>query len=617
MVTPKDMNPRGTSATEFDERPLISGAGAAALSIDPASENASAELLSAVRADPRIEQLVLRVLRVDGGPVTGENIAEAIQTTGVGALRGLVIALSSCPVASPGASSAPNCSLQLARACAARFISRHLVIGAPADAFVLGLLGHHGAAQLEEWRFPPVLVRALRVSEVSERTFDPNEGDSIGLAYILRHARQVAEALTAAGSQSRADWRRIADRLEELRAVLELDPTAFGAFFDRIGRGWSDWTILLGLPLPEVASHEEIQRRASGVHSPEEISRALEAGTAPELQGLRILAVDDEPVSLKLLESALRKAGHEVLTATNGSDALRIALEQHPHAVIADWMMPEMDGIELCQALRRSELGRSTFFLLLTGRGDEDRVVEAFDAGVDDYVVKPLNPKVLVARLKGGQRVIELQERVESNRRIVMKQVAEMGLLTRKLRNAAHTDALTDLPNRRHTMMRLESEWEVARSTGRPLSAILIDIDHFKRVNDTWGHDVGDLVLREVANVLRTNARQGEEVARLGGEEFFVICNNTNEAHALVAGERLRTAVEALVIRGRGYEGSVTISVGIAERTADMPTYDALIKCADEAVYAAKAAGRNRSAVFSSLRGSQAPAPTESGPEQE
>jgi diguanylate cyclase (GGDEF)-like protein len=177
-----------------------------------------------------------------------------------------------------------------------------------------------------------------------------------------------------------------------------------------------------------------------------------------------------------------------------------------------------------------------------------------------------------------------------------------MGLLTRKLRNAAHTDALTELPNRRYAMARLETEWANLRSNlDRPLSVILIDIDHFKKVNDTYGHDVGDLVLREVAMVLRANARQGEEAARLGGEEFFVVCANANEAQARVAGERLRSAIESHVITGLGYHGGVTISVGIAQRTPEMANQDALIKASDHAVYAAKSAGRNRVVVLSEL----------------
>jgi diguanylate cyclase (GGDEF)-like protein len=309
---------------------------------------------------------------------------------------------------------------------------------------------------------------------------------------------------------------------------------------------------------------------------------------------LRVLAVDDDPMSLMLLARTLEKAGHEVQTAANGSDALQIALETSPQVVIADWMMPEMDGLELCRALRRIEVGRNMFFLLLTGRGEEDRIVEAFDAGVDDYVHKPFNARVLMARIKGGQRVIELQERVESDRKMILKQVAELGLMTRKLRNAALTDVLTDMPNRRHAMKRLETEWESSTRAGTPLSLIMIDIDHFKKVNDSHGHGIGDLVLKETASVLRRTTRQGEEASRLGGEEFLVICPNTNEAQAAVCAERLRSAVERNMIKSGTFDGTVTISLGVAQRTDGMTSFDTLLKAADDAVYSAKTLGRNR-----------------------
>jgi diguanylate cyclase (GGDEF)-like protein len=208
--------------------------------------------------------------------------------------------------------------------------------------------------------------------------------------------------------------------------------------------------------------------------------------------------------------------------------------------------------------------------------------------------VKPFNSRVLLARIKGGQRVIELQEHVERDRRMILKQVAELGLMTRKLRNAALTDVLTELPNRRYAMKRLETDWEASSRTGNPLSIIMIDIDHFKLINDSFGHDVGDIVLKETANVLRKSTRTGEEASRLGGEEFFVVCPNTREAGAAVCAERLRQAVERNEIVTPTYKGHITISLGVAERTSLMPNFDALIKAADDAVYAAKFAGRNR-----------------------
>jgi diguanylate cyclase (GGDEF)-like protein len=411
----------------------------------------------------------------------------------------------------------------------------------------------------------------------------------------MHWAQTLAEICLQAGSAVDGDATGMAIALENLRTSMGLAPDPFQQLCATISSEWIEWGRSLEVPTGRLATPLQIQARASAQSATPSTADTIQAVvTPPPRAALRILAVDDDPMSLTLLARTLQKAGHEVQTAANGSQALQQALETSPQVVIADWMMPEMDGLELCRALRRIECGRNMFFLLLTGRGEEDRIVEAFDAGVDDYVHKPFNARVLMARIKGGQRVIELQERVESDRKMILKQVAELGLMTRKLRNAALTDVLTELPNRRYAMKRLETDWESSVRSGTPLSLIMIDIDHFKRVNDTHGHDVGDVVLKETAAMLRRTTRQGEEASRLGGEEFLVICLNTTESQAAIGAERLRSAVERNVIKSGTFSGSVTISLGVAQRTATMTNFDMLLKAADDAVYAAKTAGRNR-----------------------
>jgi diguanylate cyclase (GGDEF)-like protein len=255
--------------------------------------------------------------------------------------------------------------------------------------------------------------------------------------------------------------------------------------------------------------------------------------------------------------------------------------------------MPEMDGLELAKSLRRSSETRATYVLLLTGREEEGRVIEAFDAGVDEYVVKPFNPKILLARVRAGQRLIELREQVEHDRLQRDRQMAEMAVLNRKLEAAAMTDVLTRLPNRRYAMRKLEEELSSALAGGAPLSVIMIDIDHFKQVNDRFGHDMGDLVLRETAAVLRNTTRKGDTVCRLGGEEFLVICSKAALPQCAMTAERIRGAIEENVI-GFGFERAVTVSLGAASLSCGAQTVDELLKLADRRVYAAKAAGRNR-----------------------
>jgi diguanylate cyclase (GGDEF)-like protein len=239
-------------------------------------------------------------------------------------------------------------------------------------------------------------------------------------------------------------------------------------------------------------------------------------------------------------------------------------------------------------------MGRQFYVIMLTGSEEDETQVEAFEAGADDYVVKPFRPKLLAARLRACARVIRLQEEVRHDKEELRRYMAELGVANRKLQQAALTDALTGLFNRRYALDHLDREWSAATRTGAPLACLAIDIDHFKRVNDTHGHDVGDDVLRATAGVLRDSLRQSDVVCRLGGEEFVVIAPDTDRERAAVCAERLRAAAEGNVLEAANGKLRVTLSVGVAVRTARTDTPAALLKAADEAVYAAKQGGRNR-----------------------
>ena len=641
--------------------PSPPGVGMKILKLTQAENYSADDIGRAIMADPALTGRLLRIANSaqsgSARPIT--TVADATMRLGVRAVRNVALGLSLVSAYRSG-----QCerfeydrfwSASLARAVAAQSLSRQMRFGAPAEAYILGLLSEIGylalasvhpveysellstcgrepqklaraeharleidhsevgAYLLEEWGLPEVYSRAVMMYEQRERASDDESPEALGFARILRHAHLLTEVFTAGEHTPAATWKRCADELAKLRSTLGLEPDAFHALCNGIAREWVEWGTTLNVPTQAAIDVADVPKRALAAAS---AAVAIEAAVAVETRtpaaaraddtngivnqdgavskGLRILAVDDDAMSLKMLERVLVKNGHHVRCAKDGNDALQIALETNPQVVIADWMMPNMDGIDLCKALRRIECGRNMFFLLLTGRGEEDRVVEAFDAGVDDYIVKPFNPKLLIARIKGGQRVIELKEKVESDKHTMMRQVAELGLLTRKLRTAALTDVLTELPNRRYIRKRLEQEWDAVVRTGKPLSVILIDIDHFKKVNDGYGHDIGDVVLKETAGMLRATTRQGEDPARLGGEEFLVICSNTNANQAAACAERLRAAVAKNTIRTGSFESQVTISLGVAERTDDMANIDVLIKAADEAVYAAKEAGRNQ-----------------------
>lgn len=319
-----------------------------------------------------------------------------------------------------------------------------------------------------------------------------------------------------------------------------------------------------------------------------------------------VLVVDDDPASVNLIAKVVGAAGHEVVTAQDEMEGLQRVLQDGIQLIITDWMMPDMDGLELCRAIRAHEGVSFAYVIVLTASTDEGRIVEAFEAGADDFLSKPFNRRELLARLRGGLRIIRLQQDLDRRSREVHRFNAEMAIAHRELAEAneklnrmATTDELTGLTNRREALARLDDHWASAVRHDQPLACIGLDIDHFKSFNDTHGHAIGDLVLKETAGVLLATARREERVCRVGGEEFLILCPLSTEKMAAIAAERLRRAVEAHRIKSGDLELSVRISLGVAERTEGMNGPDDLLKAADDALYAAKKAGRNRVFVAS------------------
>ena len=327
---------------------------------------------------------------------------------------------------------------------------------------------------------------------------------------------------------------------------------------------------------------------------------------------MKVVVAEDDGLQLQLARKVLTTAGYDVITATNGEDALELALEHNPHLVITDWMMPKMDGVELCRSLRQSKFGRQVYVIILTGQEGDDFLVEAFEAGVDDFVLKPMRANLLLARIRAAQRVIDLQRDIAQEREQSRKITADLATANRKLEEAAHSDVLTSLPNRRYLLERFEQEWAGAIRSGVPLSCILMDIDHFKQINDTCGHDTGDLVLQRVADLLNSTTRKHEVVCRQGGDEFVVVCAGSDETCTANGAERIRKVIEKETAGGCGpFDQPITITVGVAERTAEMSGPSDLLKAADKALYAAKEAGRNQTCTATHARGESCPAPDE------
>jgi len=289
----------------------------------------------------------------------------------------------------------------------------------------------------------------------------------------------------------------------------------------------------------------------------------------------RILIVDDERFNLNTLHGLL-KDDYKIMVATGGEQALRAALTGRPDLILLDINMPGLDGYEVCRRLKDDPVTGSTPIIFITGLADADDETKGLELGAADYITKPFNLSVVRARVRTQLRLKQQSDLLES---------------------FAFRDGLTGLANRRAFDDRSSAEWNRCLRSGLPLSAIMIDVDHFKLYNDSYGHARGDECLREVAQTLALRVqRAGDLVARYGGEEFVVLLPGTDHASALGVGESLRSAVEALGMEHRASKVAdhVTISVGVATSSpAGRGGVPGIIEAADGMLYACKTAGRN------------------------
>jgi two-component system, cell cycle response regulator len=297
---------------------------------------------------------------------------------------------------------------------------------------------------------------------------------------------------------------------------------------------------------------------------------------------MKILLADDEPIARTMLEHWLSGWGYQVTCVRDGQAALNaLAADSELRLAVIDWVMPTCDGLEVCRALRGGPPEPYVYVVLLTAKDDKSDIIQGLDAGADDYLVKPCNPLELKVRLRAGRRVIELQEQLVAARET--------------LRFEAMHDSLTTLLNRGAVLEQLERE--LVRSTRRssPVTVIMGDLDHFKNVNDTFGHATGDAVLRESARRMKTVVRAYDSLGRIGGEEFIAVLPECDAKVGLAVAQRLcRMIAEAPVTTPAG-QVPVTISIGVAA-SDQFPgtTAQELVRAADAALYQAKNAGRAR-----------------------
>ena len=301
----------------------------------------------------------------------------------------------------------------------------------------------------------------------------------------------------------------------------------------------------------------------------------------------RIAVIEDEEVYRDALASALTAHGYEVRTAGDGAAGLALVRRWQPDAAIVDWMMPIMTGDSLTRAIKADKNLARIFLIIASARGEGSNRAEGIELGADDYLVKPIDAKELLARLRNGLMMRRLQAELEEK--------------NRELERMAQTDPLTELANRRHFDESLPRELNSAQRYQDILSLALIDIDLFKQINDTYGPDVGDEVLREMGRRLPDVCRAGDQIARIGGEEFALTLPRTGPDGALSAAERTRTLVGGTVFRTSAGDLSVTISVGVACSGGEIGyAPHELYKAADDALYRSKVEGRNRVSIATS-----------------
>ena len=295
---------------------------------------------------------------------------------------------------------------------------------------------------------------------------------------------------------------------------------------------------------------------------------------------MKVLIAEDDPISRRLLESFLHKWGYDVLVTSDGGAAWEAMQKPDaPSLVISDCMMPNMNGLELCGNIRAMKKSRYTYFIILTTKAKKQHVIEGLQAGADDFLIKPFDRNELRYRLKIGERIIRLEHRILE---------------------LANTDALTNVRNRRAFMEKMEMELHRSRRTRIPLCLILTDIDHFKKINDNYGHQVGDVVLQKFSAKLSESVRPYDFVGRYGGEEFVICLPGADCVQGRSIAERMCKRVENMKILSPDCSHSIhiTASFGVGSyRLESEDSLDSITGRADEAMYRAKREGRNRVCV--------------------
>ncbi len=611
--------------------PSPSGSARQIIRLTQADDVSLSQIELAIKVDPAFVARLIRVAnssRHIGGGRPVASIKDALMVLGLPAIRGLALGFSLFDGHREGRCAEFDYEAfwlrSLAMAQAFQHVAQQIKVAPADEAFSIGLLTNIGglalatvfpeqyhrllldaktdrsrsleeremaalginhwelsAELLADWGFPPIYSRAVSLHKNSSADLPAVGSRAYSLTCALSLAADISDLMLC-------NELRTPEKVSELYrhgARVSLEAEQLVVFGKQIAVDWSSWVITLGLSRNHGMDFFWVEQATSDAHF-------LSQAVTGDRKSFSVLLVDDERSARMYLGRLLQDAGYIVMEADGGEQALAMARTNRPDLVLTDWVMPNMDGLQLIRALREESWGETLYILVITAKKEEENLVEAFDAGTNDFISKPIKPRVLLSRLKAGERMIRLQRETERQYQEMRDIASELSASNRRLQELSVTDVLTGCPNRRYALERIQQEWSGADRRDLPLSCLVVDVDWFKQINDLYGHDRGDEVLKIISAALRSGVRHEDVVCRVGGDEFWVICPGVDRSAAQVCGERLCKAVAALGIKA-GHQ-LCTISVGVAERVAGMHGPQALIDHADKNLYEAKRAGRGR-----------------------
>ncbi|MBI4741404.1 MAG: HDOD domain-containing protein [Betaproteobacteria bacterium] len=610
-------------------------------------ENVSlAQLALAIKADPSLMARLVKLANSCRAPGVRPVLAiqDAVSVLGLTAVRGLALGFSLINEARSGKCRAFDYpafwSRNLARAVAMQALAPFARVMPGDEAFTLGLLAHTGelglasvfpddyasllerlpargagllqeerqsfsldhadltAALLSDWGLPVALIEPVRCHEQPQVASFAAGSRPDRLLQVLMLASRIADICLAPAEQRHAMF----SDLFALGENLSIGADMLTELCDGVVRGWGEWCSILDVPPQPLPPFAELMRAplpdapgaivdAGGGAEPET------PGTAPH-ETYRVLVVDDDRVMRNLLKALLVHVGHEFLEAENGRRGLEIALAKQPHLMIVDWRMPEMNGIELIRALRKTGFGRGVYILILTGLDQEEVLIEALDAGADDFLTKPLKAKVLAAKIRAGLRVVALRREIERDQSNLNRFASEFAALNKRLQETRQADPLTGLAARGATLEWLRQMWPAAvADPTTTLAALVVRPDQLDNINLVIGRLAGDEVLQRAAAVLRAGLRPEDKIARYSGSEFIVLFAKTptaNNGFAVLEANRLLREIAATGFETGDRTLRLTMSGGLAFGRQWMKTSDDLLNGAEAALAEARRAGGNR-----------------------